>query len=169
VAEVSRSNARRAAGFVGAALAPVGLWLAALQTPRFTWLNNGVRVEYPPAALAWALLAAAGASVAAAALGRRARPWLSLVALLALAYALGLARYRVAIEDAGIAERGILGSRRLAWKDVGRVESGTRRVVVWGRDEQQIRIDAAAFAGEDRARFDRTLSRRIRESASARP
>jgi len=169
VAEPTRPNPRSVAGLVAASLVPLGLWLAALQQPRFTWLNNGVRIEYPTAALAWALLAAAGAGAAATALGRRARPWLSLVAVLALAYALGLARYRVAIEDAGIGERGILGSRRFAWKDVSRVESGSRRVVVWGRDEEQIRIDASGFAGQDRATLDRTLSRRIRENASARP
>jgi hypothetical protein len=86
-----------------------------------------------------------------------------------LAYALQLGRYRVTIEGDGIGERWVFGSRTLAWKDVGRVESGTRRVVVWGRAEEQVRIDASAFAGEDRARLDRTLSRRIRESSSARP
>jgi hypothetical protein len=164
-----RPGARQVAGLLGAALVPLSLWFAAAQRPRFTWLNNGVRIEYPPAALAWALLAAVGASAAAAALARRARPWLSLVAVLALGYALGLARYRVAIEDAGIGERGLLGSRTFAWKDVSRVESGSRRVVVWGRDEEQIRIDASGFAGEDRARLDRTLSRRVRENATARP
>jgi hypothetical protein len=164
-----RPRAWQAAGLLGAALVPLGLWLAAAQRPRFTWLNNGVRIEYPTAALAWALLAAVGASAAAATLGRRSRPWLSLVAVLALGYALGLARYRVAIEDAAIGERGLLGSRTLAWKDVSRVESGSRRVVVWGRDEEQIRIDASGFAGEDRARLDRTLSRRVRENAAARP
>jgi hypothetical protein len=169
VTGLTRAPLRGAAGWAGALLLPLGLWLAALQQPRFTWLNSGVRIEYPPAAALWALLAAAGASAAAVALGRRARPWLALVAAAALLYALQLNRYRVAIESAGIAERGVLGSRMLAWKDVGRVESGTRRVVVWGRDEQQVRIDAAAFAGEDRARLDRTLSRRIRESASSRP
>jgi hypothetical protein len=42
-------------------------------------------------------------------------------------------------------------------------------VVVWGRDEEQIRIDASGFAAGDRATLDRTLSRRIRENASARP
>lgn len=165
----ARRSARQAALLAGALLLLAGALLAARQQPRFTWLNTGVRVEYPPAAAAWALLAAVGAVLAALASRRAARIALAGLALASLVFAAQLARYRVAIEDAGLLERGLLGARTLAWKDVARVESGSRLLVVWGRGEEQVRINASAFAAEDRARLDRTLSRRIRESASARP
>lgn len=154
---------------MGALLLLAGALLAARQQPRFTWLNTGVRVDYPPAAAAWALLAALGAVLAALASRRAARIALAGLALVTLVFAAQLARYRVAIEDAGLLERGLLGTRTLLWKDVARVESGSRLLVVWGRAEEQLRINSSAFAAEDRARLDRTLSRRIRESASSRP
>jgi hypothetical protein len=161
--------ARRVAATAGVGLLLVGAYLAAAQQPRFTWQNTGVRIDYPPAATAWAIAAACGGALAALALARAARLSLAGLALAALVVAAQLSRYRVAIEDAGLLERGLLGTRTLPWRDVARVESGTRLVVVWGRDEEQVRINASAFAAEDRARLDRTLSRRIRESASSRP
>ena len=154
---------------MGASLLLLGVWLATTQQPRFTWLNSGVRIDYAPAAAAWALLAALGGALAALALSGAGRMALAGLALVALAMALQLARYRVAIEDAGLTERGLLGNRTLLWKNVARVESGSRLLVVWGRADEQVRINASGFAGEDRARLDRTLSRRIRESASSRP
>lgn len=165
----ARPSARHIALLGGAALLLAGAFLAAQQQPRFTWLNTGVRVDYPLAAAAWALAAALGAVLAALALNRAARLALAGLAVVALVFAAQLLRYRVAIEDAGLMERGLLGTRTLLWKDVARVESGSRLLVVWGRAEEQLRINASAFAAEDRARLDRTLSRRIRESASSRP
>lgn len=149
----------------GTALLVLGALFAGARPPRFVWLNSGLSIEHSWPEAAAAGLAAAGAFVAWHALGSRLR-WAALLAGAAAAgFALQLALYRVAAEEGGLSERGLLGSRTLAWTEISRVESGSRFVVVWGRDDSQLRIDTRAFPPEERARLDRTIARRVREAA----
>lgn len=155
----------RAAIWVGATIFLAGVVYAFSQAPRFVWLNTGVHIAHVWPVWAAALAAGLGAGLAAWAL--RGRPRIAVLALAAfsLAGALHLALYDVGAEDAGLTERDLFGTTRLAWKDVSRVDSGTRWIFVWGKDESRVRIDAAAFAPEDRARLDRTIARRVKENA----
>ena len=156
------------ARFLGALLFLAGVYLSATCAPRFTWGNAGLRIDYPQAAAGWAIAAALAAQLLSLGLARGLRLAAAGVSVLLLADTAQLARYRVAIEDPGITERWLLGTKTLLWRDVARVESGSRLVVVWGRAEEQVRIDASGFPAEDRARLDRTIARRVRESAPAR-
>lgn len=141
-----------------------GGWLSATQEPRFTWLNAGLSIDYAPAAAAWAAAGAFGAGLLALMLRRMARLAAALASALTFVFALALLRYTVTVGDTSLSERGLLGTRTLSWQDVARVESGSRLVVVWGRADEQVRIDASTFAAEDRARLDRAISRRVGEA-----
>jgi hypothetical protein len=135
-------------------------------SPRFTWLNSGLLVAYPARSAAWALAAAAGAAVAGLALTRSALRTLAFaLAVIAIGFAGQRFRYRLVAENAGLSEQSLFGSTVFPWKDVTRVESGSQRIVVWGRGEDQIRIEVGSFPAEDRARLDRTLARRVRENS----
>lgn len=158
------ASARRWALVVGALVFVVAGSITWNQAPRFVWLNTGLSIDYAWPAAAGAWLAAGGAVLAGTALSGRARWAPAAAALLGLGLGVHMLLYRVTAEATGLGERGLLGTRMLAWKDVGRVEAGSRFVVVWGRDEMQVRIDAASFPPEDRARLDRTIARRVREA-----
>lgn len=155
---------RRVVLALGSLLFLSGLALVGVSTPRFVWLNAGPSIEYPWSAPAAASLAAVGAAIGALRLERGPR-WLAAAAsIAAVGVALHLLRFRISAQEAGLSERGLAGTRTLAWRDVGRVESGSRWLVLWGPGELQVRIDTASFAGEDRARLDRTIARRVREA-----
>src|SRR5262245_50441795 len=133
---------------------------SATREARFTWSNTGLFVDYPGAAWGGALAAGLGAALAAAACSRFARIAAALVAAATLAYGLHLSRFRVAIEDAGASERGLVQTTSIPWSQVSRVENGSRLIVVWGLGEDHVRIDAGGFPPEERARLERTLARR---------
>jgi hypothetical protein len=167
VSTASRQGLRLLLRVLGAALFLTGAWLAATRPPHFTWLNAGLSIDYPPAAAAWAMAAAAAALVTSLSLRPGPRLAGTGVAALALVFALQLVRYQVAVADSGLKQRGLFGTTTLPWRQVTRVESGTRVIVVWGSGgDAQVRVEAAAFAAEDRARFERTLARRIKEAAA---
>jgi len=149
----------------GATIFVAGVAFAWSRTPRFVWLNSGVHVSHLWPVWAAAVAAALGAGLAAWALKGKPRIAAIALAVFALASALHLGLYDVGAEDAGLTERGLLGTTRLAWKDVSRVDSGSRWIFVFGKDESRVRIDAASFAAEDRARLDRTIARRVKENA----
>ncbi len=154
----------RAAPWVGAALFVAGAAYAFSQAPRFVWLNTGLHIAHRWPVWAAALAAACGAGVAASALRGKPRKAAWALAVFSLANALHLGLYDVGAEDAGLSVQGLFGATTLPWKDVSRVDSGTRWIFVWGKDDSRVRIDAAAFAPEDRARLDRTIARRVKEN-----
>ena len=154
----------RAAPWVGATIFVVGLGYAFSRAPRFVWLNSGVHIAHLWPVWAAAVLAGLGAGLAAWSLRGMARKAGLALAVLSLASALHLALYDVGAENAGLSERGLFGTTTLAWKDVSRVDSGTRWIFVWGKDESRVRVDAASFNPEDRARLDRTIARRVKEN-----
>jgi hypothetical protein len=161
-----RVTRRRFATAVAAALLLAGIALS-LGPPRFTWVNTGVRIDY-----AWrhpaGALAASGALFLLASLASRGRLKAACGALAAgvAGFGLHLLVYRVEAGQAAIARRGLLGTSTIPWRDVSRVESGDAVVVVWGKDDRQIRVPTTSFAGEQRAAFDRTIARRVREGAA---
>ena len=139
---------------------------ASFGSPRFTWLNEGLRVDHPPHRGVSALVAAA--ALAAAGLSGRSRPTAAagLVAAAAVA-ALGAHRlaWRVEALQDGLHERSITGSRRIAWSDVERVEPRPDALRLRARDGTEIVVSARGFAAEDRTRLERTIARRVREAA----
>ena len=159
----------RHAAAAGASVVLLAGLLLAFGPPRAVWLNAGLRIEYAWPRATAALAAAAGAA-ALAALARARVPRL-LAGALALAAALagaGLLTYRLEAIDAGLVERRLLGTARLAWADVASVEPEPDALVVSGGGVR-LRIDTARLTPEQRASLERTIARRVRESGREPP
>jgi hypothetical protein len=150
-------------GLAAAAVLPL-----ALRSPRLTLLNAALRVDY-----AWMVGAAAmGAALLVVAAAVLAPPrWVKaggVVMALSIAILGGARlRYRLEVQPEGLSSRGLTGATMLAWSDVTHVDRGTEALVVWGRGDEQIRIDTASFEGGQRAALERALARRILESTAA--
>jgi hypothetical protein len=150
------------------ALVALALLPLALRAPRLTLLNAAVRVDF-----SWAVAAAALASgvllatAAAVAPRRSACAGLAVVAALTGVFGAARLRYRLEVRPDGLYSRDLTGSTGLPWADVTRVDRGTEALVVWGRDDAQIRVDTGRFAGDQRAALERALARRIVESTQA--
>ena len=139
---------------------------AAFGPPRFTWQNEGLRIDHPAHRGVAALVAAS--AVAAAALSGRSRP----AAVAGLAIAAGLAvlgvhrlAWRVEAVQDGLHERTIAGWTRIAWSDVERVATRPEALRLRARDGTEIVVSGRGFAAEDRTRLERTIARRVREAA----
>jgi len=159
----------RHAAVAGASAVVLAGLLLAIGPPRAVWLNAGLRIEYPWPRGTAALAAAAGAAALAAL--ARARALRLLAGALAVAAALagaGLLTYRLEALDAGLAERRLLGTARLAWADVASVEQEPQALVVSGRG-LRLRIDTGRLSPEQRASLERTVARRVRESGQELP
>ncbi len=138
----------------------------AFGSPRFTWQNEGLRVDHPPRQGAAALVAAS--AVAAAALSGRSRPVAAagLVAAAALGVlAVSRLAWKVEAVQDGLHERTIAGRTRIAWSDVERVEPRPETIRLRARDGTEIVVSTRGFAAEDRTRLERTIARRVREAA----
>jgi len=162
---------RLLAAGLGLALLVAGA-LGAGGAPRMTLLNTGLRIEHAwPHALA-ALGVAAGLAALAWAARVRAVRWVAgLAAVAAVAFALSRLVHRLDAGDAGVVERGILGSTRLGWRDVRRVDAGPDLILLWGPGDVQVRVETSGFSPEQRATLERTIARRVREARApaARP
>lgn len=77
--------------------------------------------------------------------------------------------YRLEATADGLVSRGLLGTTRIAWREVSRVEQGPDVIVVWGAGDSQIRIGTSGFRPEQRASLDRTMTRRLREETHPPP
>jgi hypothetical protein len=158
-------NARTAVRVALVALAAASA-AAAVGSPRFTWQNEGLRVAHPPyrgvaaivAATALAGSALSGRSRAVAAAGLAAAGALALLGVHRLAW-------RVEAVEAGLSERRIPGWTRIAWPDVERVEPRPDTLRVRARDGREIVVGTRGFSPEDRTRLERTIARRVRETA----
>ena len=143
----------------GLAIALAGLAFA-IGLPRLVLTNATLRVEYPPLHALGALATMAGLALLAAALRGAAR-WI--VAVLALGAALGaidLARYRVEVGDAAFECRQLLGTVRLAWGEVTRVDSDADRMILEGAGKR-IEVPTGRFDAQQRASLERAVSRRL--------
>jgi hypothetical protein len=149
------------AGALAAALVAGGAFLS-YGPPRLVALNAALRVEYAwPRVLGAATVAAGGLVLLAA--GRRRWLWALSAVLFAggLAAGLHLLRYRVEADDGGLSARALLGTSRLGWTEVERVETGPGLLVVTGRG-RTVRVDTTDFRPEQRAALERTVARRLR-------
>jgi hypothetical protein len=138
----------------------------ALGAPRFTWENAGLHVEYPPHQGAAALLGAA--FLAGAALAGRSRPAAAFG--LAAATALGILgahrlAWRIEAVEAGLHERTLTGWTRIAWRDVEVVEPRPDALRLRARGGSSISVSTRGFDAEDRTRLERTIARRVKETA----
>jgi hypothetical protein len=158
---------RTAAGTALLVLAGAAAALA-LGPPRFTWENEGLRVQHPLPQAVGALVAAV--ALAAAALPLRPRA----LAALGLAAACGLAllaaqrfAWKVEALGDGLNERTLAGWTRVAWRDVEAVDYREGGVVLRSRGGPTIALATRRFGGEDRARLERTIARRLKEASGA--
>lgn len=159
-------TARTAVRVALLALAAVAATAAALDTPRFTWENAGLRVEHPPHQGVAALLGAV--ALAGAAVSGRPRP--AAVVGLAAAAALGVLgahrlAWRIEAVEAGLHERTLTGWTRIAWRDVEVVESRPDYLRLRARGGTEIAVSTRGFGAEDRTRLERTIARRVKEAA----
>jgi hypothetical protein len=148
-------------------LVAVALAGLALGAPRFTWANEGVRVEHPwvhaaAAALAALTLVAAAwraprGHVAAACLG----------AILLAGLAAQRAAYRLDAVEAGIRGRSLAGSIGLAWREIEAVEPRAAAITLRARDGRTLVVATGRFAPDERVRLERTIARRVLEASSA--
>jgi hypothetical protein len=159
---VSMRNAVRGVTLATAAAAAV---VAVVAAPRVLWQNAGPRVDYPWPAAAAALLGALVLAGLASSLGPRGRT-LALASALALALRAGhLFAYVVTATEEGIIQRDLTGSASVAWREIIRVDLEPAHIVVQGRNGT-LRIPTHRISGEDRARLERTVSRRVRQATS---
>lgn len=155
---------RPAAGLAAAAL---GLGLA-LGPPRFTWANTGLQIAHPPAQGLAALLGALALGLSVAGLRTRALRLAGLAVATALATFGGQRlAWRLEALEGGLVERRLTGTIRMPWDKIDRVESRLAEIEVGGRDGARLRIATGGFPPEDRARLERTISRRVRETTQA--
>jgi Bacterial PH domain len=154
---------------LGLLIVVAGGW-ASFGAPRITLVNAGLRIEYPWRQGAGALSAALGLALVAAALRVRwARIGTAAVALAAALIGMNRVTYRLEADDRGLVSRSWLGPTVVPWADVTRVQSGPEVVVVWGNGDAQVRVDTSHFEPQQRATLDRTISRRVKESARRTP
>jgi hypothetical protein len=150
------------------ALAAAAVLPVALRSPRLTLLNAALRVDYAwmvgAAALAAAVFLMAGAFLAPA---RWAKAALAIGVAAFVSVGGERLRYRLEVQPEGLSSRGLTAATILPWGEVTHVDRGTEALVVWGRGDEQIRIDTASFEGGQRAALERALARRIVESTKA--
>jgi hypothetical protein len=157
---------RRLVAFAAAACAASGFVLLVLAEPRLTVLNEGFRLEYGWAPLLGAALAAVGAIALAGAV--RALPARGMAAFLAvIAVVLGVRRgtWQVGADRSALSARTLTETSRIAWPEVRQVHSDTEALQVTGFGDAAIRIGIAGLRPHDRATLERTISRRVQESA----
>ena len=162
-----RSALLAAAAFAALLLGLWGYW----GTPRLTLSNSGLGIDYPSPRTLAILAAAAAAAALAFAAPRRA---LAIVALMATAglTILGLHRlvYRLEVGPDGLSARDLRGSRRLAWRDVTKVEAELHTLLLEGRGSESIPIDTSGFTAQQQASLERAVARHVEETqASQRP
>ncbi len=155
----------RVGSIAGLAALLLGGILSVWGPPRLTWLNSGLRVEYPWPRAAGALLATAGAGLLAVGARRRApRILLAILAAAALAFALERLVYRLEAGEPGLVRRGLLGSTTVAWREVAHVASAPDAVVVVTTSGERIVLATSDWDPQGVAQLERTMARRVRES-----
>jgi hypothetical protein len=159
---------RRLATIAAALAAAAGFVPVLLASPRLTVLNEGFRLEYGWLALAGAALAAVG-SIALAAVVRSvpARVGCALLAVAAVVVGVQRGAWQVGADRAALSARSLTDTSRIAWPEVRQVHSDTEELQVSGFGDTAIRIRISGLRPHDRATLERTISRRVQESAPA--
>jgi len=141
---------------------------AALGGPRITFVNTGLRLDYPTSQGLWGLAALAGAAIVAWAATRGSIRALAVLAALGSGLlATDRLQYHLEAGEAGLLDHGMTGSTEIRWREVRRVENGAALVLVWGGGDSQIRIVTSGLKPDERAVLDRTLARHVREAQEA--
>jgi hypothetical protein len=154
---------RRAIDLAAAAVVLAALWLS-MGPPRLVWLNEGPRLDYP-----WGRAAAAAVGALALgvlAFGRRgmaARVLLGVAALGVLAWSADRALYSVLAGEPALRVRTLVGSRAIPWKEVQGVDLLPDQLVIRSAEGPLV-VSTQGINPVDRPRFERTLSRRVREA-----
>jgi hypothetical protein len=159
---------RRLATIAAALLAAAGFALVVLTAPRLTVLNDGFRLDYGWAVLVGAALAAVGAVGLATILqpvGARAGGALLAVAAVVLGVQRGA--WQVGADRSALSARSLTETSRIAWPEVRQVHSDTEALQVTGFGDAAIRLRISSLRPHDRATLERTISRRVQESAPA--
>jgi hypothetical protein len=134
--------------------------------PELVLLNTSLRMQYPWPRGAGALVVVAGLLVVAAALTTLALRLLCGVAAIgALLVSLHLFCFQLEATDAGLVSHGVLGSTAIGWKEVREVRQGADGILINGPGSASIAVDTADFEPQQRASLERTISRRVRETA----
>jgi hypothetical protein len=137
--------------------------LLSMGPPRLTAVNAGLEIEYPwPRAAGAALAAVGGFLFVVAQKSFWARLAGSVFATTALAAAIHLGVYRIQADDQGLLARGLLGSTRVAWREVKTVNASPGLLQVTGSGTV-VKVDTTDYRPEQRAALDRTVARRLRE------
>jgi hypothetical protein len=146
-----------------------GAWLS-FGPPRFTLVNAGLRLDYPPARAAAAFAAAAGAGLAAATVRRRGPRLLAGAVGLALALWAGeLLAYRLEADAQALSVHTLGRRLGIPWREVTHVQAGSRLVVVTGGADAQIQVATDGFTAQQRATIERTIARRVGEAQGRMP
>ena len=162
------TRARAAAAALAVACAAAAAVLA--QAPmRITLANAALRIDDQWMRAAAGVLAAVAALAVAAALPPR-RLHRALLAGCAAVLLLAGANAATASLEAGpdaLAVRRWFVRTAIPWSEVSRVDARHDGVTVWAASGAAADFDARRLSGEQRAMLDRTLARRVRETASA--
>jgi hypothetical protein len=146
-----------------ATLVAVGVWFSR-GAPYFSWQNTTLLVSYSPARWLGPLAIGLGASVMAWAVAQRfLRFVLGAGAIAAIVLCASRQTYRLEADSVALVQRGLFGTDRVTWREVGHVDSGPAVIVVWGGEDRQVRIRTGDVSADDRAILDRTIARRVRE------
>jgi Bacterial PH domain len=154
---------------LGLGLVIGGAWASA-GIPRLTLLNAALRIDHPWRHGAGAAACAAGVAMLAASVsGTTLRRIGFILALGPLLLSIHLLAWRLEIAAAGLSFRGLLGTTRVAWPDVARIDLEARAIVVEAKGGERVRIDTANFAPDQRAAVERTLARHVQEHGGPTP
>jgi hypothetical protein len=157
---------RRLAVVAAAAAALAGFLLVFLTAPRLTVLNEGFRLEYGWVAITGAALAAIGAIALAALLPAvPARGMCAFLAVIAVVLGVQRGAWQIGADRAALSARTLTDTSRIAWPEVRQVHSDPDALQVTGFGDATIRIGISGLRPHDRATLERTISRRVQESA----
>ncbi len=158
-----------ASALAGLAVVLLGLW-GVWGAPRLTLSNTGIGIDYPTLRTLAVLAAAASAAGLAFVLPRRALGVAAVAAAAAL-FIFGLHRlaYRLEVGPGGLSLRDLRGSRRLAWRDVTRVEPEAHWLALRAKGGEDVDIDTSGFTPQQRASLERTVARHVREAQATPP
>jgi hypothetical protein len=159
---------RRVATVAAAVVAAAGAVLVFLASPRLTVLNEGFRLEYGWMAVAGAAVAAVGAiGLAAVVRPTPARAACALLAVVAVVLGVQRGAWQVGADRTSISARTLTDTSRIAWTEVRQVHSDPEALQVNGFGDTRIRIGISGLRPHDRATLERTISRRVQETAPA--
>jgi hypothetical protein len=154
---------RHAALVLAAVVAAVAFYFS-LGPPRVLWLNTGLTLAYEGKKGASALIAAVAITAMAFVERKRAARVGALLAAAGLAvFGAHLLVYRVDAVDDALSKRTILGTTRIPWKAVTRVDATAGHFTAVS-DGAAIRIGTATLTADERAALERTAARRLREA-----